>query len=227
MNRRKTFGAAALVIGALATGSAQDLASPAVYRDGPLPEVPFESMAVGGGEVMLELTVAVDGSVSLVRPLRITPSFAGPLIEAARTWRFDPAEEIVRPADRKPGERDRRPVESRVLVAAMIRPPTINAPTLGEGVQTISAAAPETPSPLSTTMPPFPVTAYSPGVVMIELRIDPNGTIVGTRVVRSAPPFDGAALDAAQQWTFDPARFRGIRSSALVYVIFAFPRPVV
>jgi TonB family protein len=223
----KGLGAGLMLVCALETASAQQLASPAVFRDGPLPAVPFDSMAIGGGQVFLELTVTDRGAVSLVRPLRVTRSFEGSLVDAARSWQFDPAEELVDPALRKPGERDTRPVESKVLVAAVYRPPTINAPTLGEPVQDVAAASLETPFPLSTTIPPFPATAYNPGLVMIELRLDPNGSVVGVRTVRSSPPFDGAALDAAQKWTFDPARFRGIRSTSLVYVIFAFPRPVV
>lgn len=227
MRYGKALGIGFLLIGAVGNASAQELASPAVYQAGALPDIPFNSMAVGGGEVMLELTVNAAGSVGLVRPLRITPSFAGPLVEATSTWRFAPAEVFLTAAERKPGDRDRRAVESRVLVAAMYRPPTLNSPTLGEPVQNISAATAEVPSPLSTTVPPFPATAYSPGVVMVELRIDPNGTVVASRVIQSAPPFDDAALAAAQQWKFDPARFRGTRSSSHVYVIFGFPRPVV
>jgi hypothetical protein len=111
-----------VLVCALATGSAQELTSPAVYRDGPLPQVPFDSMAVGGGQVFVELTVTDRGAVSLVRPLRVTASFVDPLVAAARTWLFDPAEELVDPALLKPGERDKRPVESKVLVAAIYRP---------------------------------------------------------------------------------------------------------
>ena len=227
MNRHRILIVAVLVACALESASAQQIASPAVYLEGELPAVPFFSMGVGGGEVILELTVTINGSVSAVRPLRVTPSFVEPLAEAARSWRFSPAEEFVPPAERRPGERDKRPIESKVLVAALIRPPTLNSPTFGEPVQDVSSPSLGTPFPLSTTVPPYPATAYSPGVTLVELRLDPSGVVIGARVVRSAPPFDDASLTAAGQWKFDPPRVRGVRSPSLVYVVFGFPRPVV
>lgn len=227
MKYSQAIGAGVVLVSVLEAGSAQELASPATYRDGPLPEVPFDSMAVGGGEVIVELIVRGNGSVASVRPLRVTASFVEPLVEAVRSWRFDPAQEFVDPADRRPGEPDRRPVESRVMVASVFRPPTFNAPTLGEPIRDVAAASAETPFPISTTMPPFPPLAYSPGAVLIELRIDSDGAVVGGRVMRSAPPFDSAALDASLLWKFRPARVRGIPSTSLVYIIFGFPRPVV
>lgn len=227
MKYSQAIGAGILLVSVLEAGPAQELASPAVYRDGALPEVPFDSTAVGGGEVIVELIVGSNGSVASIRPLRVTASFVEPLVQAVRSWRFDPAEEFVDPADRRQGERGRRPVESRVMVASVFRPPTINAPTLGEPIRDVAAASAEVPFPISTTMPPFPPLAYSPGAVLIELRIDSNGAVADGRVMRSSPPFDSAALGAAQLWKFRPARVRGIPSTSLVYIIFGFPRPVV
>jgi TonB family protein len=226
MRYRKALGIGLALLASLERASAQELASPAVYQSGALPDVPFHSMNVGGGEVLLEVTVTETGAVGLVRPLRVTPSFDGPLMEAVRSWRFVPAQVLIAAAERKPGGPDRRPVESKVLVGGWYRPPALYSGTLGEPTKDISSASPEAPSLLSSTMPPFPANAYSPGVVLVELRLDSNGTVTGSRVVQSAPPFDDAALSAAGQWKFDPPRFRGIRSNSAVYIIFGFPRPV-
>jgi len=51
--------------------------------------------------------------------------------------------------------------------------------------------------------------AGATGVVIIEARIEPDGTVGGTRVLRSVPMLDEAAVDAVQQWTFTPTLLNG------------------
>jgi TonB family protein len=64
-------------------------------------------------------------------------------------------------------------------------------------------------------------------VVLIEVRVDPNGSVVEATVRQTSPPFDDAALSAAGQWTFRPARVGGRAVTSLVYIMFACPMPVV
>ncbi len=45
--------------------------------------------------------------------------------------------------------------------------------------------------------------------MIIEARIEPDGTVGGTRVLRSVPMLDEAAVDAVQQWTFTPTLLNG------------------
>jgi protein TonB len=47
------------------------------------------------------------------------------------------------------------------------------------------------------------------GTVVIEIVIDEHGRVARTRIVRSVPPLDAAAIDAVLQWTFVPAQKRG------------------
>ncbi len=47
------------------------------------------------------------------------------------------------------------------------------------------------------------------GTVVIEIVIDERGQVVRTRVVRSVPLLDAAAVDAVRQWIFAPAEKRG------------------
>jgi TonB family protein len=63
-------------------------------------------------------------------------------------------------------------------------------------------------------------------VVLVEARVDGAGAVVGLKVMRSAPPFDEPAIDAARQWTFRPARLRGKPVTSLVYIMFGFQSPV-
>ncbi|MBI4486103.1 MAG: TonB family protein [Acidobacteria bacterium] len=199
--------------------------SPARYRAGTVPALPV--MALGGGQVFVELAISPEGRVAAVTPLRTTPPFTDLVVASVRDWQFAPAEEDM-PSDRATANlpRARAPVPSNVLVAAVFRPPALTGPTLGEIPKDVAAASADVAFPLTTTMPPFPPAAHDSGVVLLEVQVDGNGVVADVAVIRSAPPFDDAARTAARQWRFRPARVRSTPTSTLVYVLFGFPVPV-
>jgi len=47
------------------------------------------------------------------------------------------------------------------------------------------------------------------GVVILEARIEPDGTVSRARVLRSIPMLDDAAVDAVRQWEFTPTLVNG------------------
>ncbi len=47
------------------------------------------------------------------------------------------------------------------------------------------------------------------GVVIIEARIEPDGSVSETRILRSIPMLDDAAVDAVRQWKFTPTLLNG------------------
>jgi len=47
------------------------------------------------------------------------------------------------------------------------------------------------------------------GVVIIEATIGPGGKVTDTRVLRSIPLLDQAAIDAVKQWEFTPTTLNG------------------
>jgi TonB family protein len=187
-----------------------------------LPALPAN--VVGGGEVILEVTVGAGGQVTAVTPLRATPPFTELTTAAVRGWRFTPATDI---APARPGEpASRVAVESRVLVAAVFRPPALSGPTLGELPKDLATASARTPYPLTMVMPPFPPMASASGVVLLEANVDGRGEVTASTVIRSAPPFDGAAQAALSQWKFRPAQAGGAARVTRVYALFGFPVPV-
>ena len=198
--------------------------APAVYRSGPLPALPV--MALGGGEVVVEVTVSARGAVVAVRPLRVTVPYTESVVAAVKTWQFTPAEELLDPLTRAPGEPPTRTIESKVTVAALFRPPNVydNA-TLGEPFRDIDAPSGEAPFPISSVTPPFAPSARDGGVVLVEARVDESGEVEATAVKQSSPPFDEASLAAAQQWRFRPARVAGAPAAARVYLMFGFRVP--
>jgi TonB family protein len=198
------------------------------FKDGSLPSMSplggVAPLAVGGGEVMLEVTVGSAGDVRAIKLLRTTPPFAEVLETAVRTWRFIPA-----------SARESRPgsppadvaVESTVLVAGIFRAPTLNAPTIGEAPRDVASERDQTAFPvIKPDAPLYPPLAVSPGIVLIETTIDVDGRPSASRVIRSSPPFDQAALDAVQRWVFRAARIDGVSTPTFAYVVFGFPVPV-
>lgn len=190
------------------------------YRSGGLPGL--APQAVGGGEAIVEVTIDARGRVEKVTPIRTTPPFTEMLIDSVRSWSFQPAtDDPVGPDGKRQG---RRPVASKVLVAALYRAPTLLTPTLGEQPATVAAASPDVAFPSNTSVPPYPPRAQFGGVVLIEARVAANGAVT-PRVIGGGSPFDSAAMQAARQWRFFPARVRD-EAETYAYLIFGFPQPV-
>jgi protein TonB len=57
--------------------------------------------------------------------------------------------------------------------------------------------------------PPIALASGVQGVVIIEARIEPDGTVGEAQILRSIPLLDEAALDAVRQWQFTPTLLNG------------------
>jgi TonB family protein len=192
--------------------------TPASYLRGPMPALP--TLVVGGGEVLLEVTVGARGSVTAVRTLRSTEPYTDLVISAVKSWEFAPAQEPIDRINRGPG----RPIESKILVAAVFRPPSLMlGATLGEPAKGIEAPSGETPVPLSTSTPSYPPNARDGGVVLTEVTVNGAGVVTEASVRHSASPFDDAALAASRLWRFQPARGAAV---ARAYLLFGFQVPI-
>ena len=47
------------------------------------------------------------------------------------------------------------------------------------------------------------------GTVVLEATIGPDGKVIDTRVIKSVPLLDQAAIDAVQQWEYTPTMQKG------------------
>ena len=209
---------AAVVVAALAVltpvpAAAQADIQPARCIDGAIPALP--PLAASGGDVMLSVAVSASGAVGTVDVLRTTPPFAAAVTAAVRTWRFSPA------LDGK-----RMPMDARVLVDVVVGAPSLNVPTVGTPPRDVSAPDTRVPVPAQASAPPYPVNARAGGTALVEARVDPTGHVVGVTSLRSSPPFDEVAMDAARMWTFRPAQGADAPPSTYVYLLFVFRQPV-
>jgi TonB family protein len=60
------------------------------------------------------------------------------------------------------------------------------------------------------------------GVVILEARIDENGNVSDTRILRSVPLLDQAAVDAVKQWQYTPTLLNGVAVPVVMTVTVNF-----
>ena len=204
----------AIVLASSAPAFAQADIEPARFVSGSIPRMP--PLAAAGGDVALSVAVSATGTVSAVDVLRSAPPFTDPVVDAVRTWKFSPALDP-----------NRKPIDTHVLVDAVVGAPSLNVPTVGTPPRDVTAPDARVPFPAQTAAAAYPVNARTEGTVLVETRVDPTGHVVGVTAVRSAPPFDAAAMDAVRSWTFRPAQGNGVPPSTYVYVLVVFRQPVV
>jgi TonB family protein len=155
--------------------------------------------------------------------VRSTPPFTQMLIDSVDGWRFAPATDD--PIGRDDMPEGRRNVPAKVIVAAVYRAPTLVGPTQGQLPVDVAVPSADVAFPSLTPEPVFPPDAQFGGVVMIEALVSPAGAVTIARVIKSAPPFDRPALDAARRWRFRPPRIGG-STETYAYLIFGFPQPI-
>ncbi len=210
----KPLAAVLSVVALTVSVLAQADIEPARFLDGSLPGVPV--MMTAGADVIVSAAVSDTGRVTAVDVLRATPPFTNDVVTAVRSWRFTPALDS-----------DRKPMATHVIVDAVARPPSLNTPTIGTPPKDVASPDNRVPFPAQTQIPSYPVNARAEGTVLIEARVDSTGHVVGVTALRSAPPFDAAALDTARAWTFRPAQGPNVPSSTYAYLVFVFRQPIV
>jgi TonB family protein len=199
--------------------------TPALFQSGTVPTLPVISADVGGGEVLLEVTIDRTGAIGAIRPLRETATFTERMTEAVRTWRLKPAERDIPTAQRKPGGPLTERVDTKVLIAGVFRRPAVIGLTLGEPVKDVAAASADVPYPTLVVPPAYPPSALSPGVVLVEVRVNAIGAVSDAKIRLSAPGFDEVALSTARQWKFRPAKSAGASAPTVAYIVFGFAVP--
>ena len=81
------------------------------------------------------------------------------------------------------------------------------------------------PTKTKDVKPVYPAvaqTARVQGTVIIEATIGANGKVLNTKILRSVPMLDQAALDAVKQWEYTPTRLNGVPVPVVMTVTVAF-----
>jgi protein TonB len=86
----------------------------------------------------------------------------------------------------------------------------------------------ELPEAVERTKPEYPAAARGTGVsgtVMVQALVLADGTVGDTRIVKSIPPLDAAAVSCVRQWKFKPARNNEGPTAVWVGVPIRFEAP--
>lgn len=87
------------------------------------------------------------------------------------------------------------------------------------------ADLPVTPVKIADARPAYPEVAraaHLDGTVILEAVLDTTGRVTQLRVIKSAPMFDQAALDAVRQWRYTPSLYGGHPVSVLMTITVRF-----
>lgn len=82
-----------------------------------------------------------------------------------------------------------------------------------------------TPRLIRRVEPEYPLIAVSAqieGMVILEATVDARGAVTDTRVLRSHPALDQAAVNAVQQWRYEPLRLNGVAQPFVLTVTVSF-----
>lgn len=81
------------------------------------------------------------------------------------------------------------------------------------------------PKKVKDARPVYPAEAQEArvqGVVILEARVDENGNISHTHVLRSIPLLDQAAIDSVMQWQYEPTLMNGVAVPVIMTVTVNF-----
>jgi protein TonB len=81
------------------------------------------------------------------------------------------------------------------------------------------------PDKLVDVRPLYPMIAQQArvqGVIILEARIEADGTVSSARVLRSIPLLDQAAIDAVRQWQFTPTLLNGVPIPVIMTTTVSF-----
>jgi TonB family protein len=169
-------------------------------------------------QVQCQLLFAVDvdaaGVVAGVDAVCREPLLTTVFTRSIERWRFDAA------------TANGVPVASRVLVAAVLRPPFLTNMGPCEPPAGACDLPSELPAPTAVVMPAYPPLALGDELVVVEVEVDAEGRVGAARAVGRTTSFDDAALDAARGWHFRPAESDGDLVPSVAYLVFAFEEPV-
>ncbi|HEY0872373.1 MAG TPA: M56 family metallopeptidase [Vicinamibacterales bacterium] len=170
-------------------------------------------MAGGGASVRFQSTPIENTNFVVNRDPQLSEAIRAAAIgienaafESIRQWRYEPpaAAPLAFPVTIVIAERG-----AIGGAGAMLPPPT--QPIDAEGAIRVGGNI-KTPTKIKDVRPVYPELALAAkvaGMVVLEIRVGPDGNVEDARVLRSIPLLDQAAIDAVMQWRFVPTRLNG------------------
>ena len=175
------------------------------------PVYPEAERAAGReGSVIVEITIGTEGAVADAKLLSQTASpFNEPALAAVRQWRYTPTLLNGQPVE----------VHMTVTVKFALGPDPNQSQRVRAG-----GSVPE-PKLLKRVEPVYPPDALAAGVsgmVILDLVIGKDGSVIDAKVLRPVPMFEAAAVAAVRQWKYTPSSLNGEPVEVLLIVTIHF-----
>ncbi len=184
------------------------------------------------GVVIIEATIDTAGYISAAHVLRGIPMLDAAALDAVRQWQFQPtmlngaAVPVIMTVTVN-FSLDRGPASSSATELAPPPPPPPPPPA-----ELVNGQAPvrvggniKPPRKTKDVRPNYPADALAArvqGVVILQATIDQAGNVVGARVLYSQPMLDQAAVEAVNQWQFEPTLVNGVPVPVIMTVTVNF-----
>lgn len=176
---------------------------------------PYPTQALFGDTVLMDALVDQDGKLTDLRVASGSSPFVEAALDAVRTWTFSPSRSDGRAAGNRIGIVFQFP-------QSFLRPATSKERTYGEP---FANSADRGALPSAIVEPDYPLTGNAGYSVILYEYVDSQGRIKSTYTLRGAESLTAAAVNAAQQWQFVPARQAGKTTDSAVIVVVTFRRP--
>jgi len=167
------------------------------------------------GVVVLSVTTDVQGKVSAVKVLRSVPLLEQSAFDAVKQWVYEPVLVQGKP----------QPSVFQVTLTFKLVDKEKKAVTVGgtEAVRAVGDVNP--PKLIKEVAPVYPEIAKQAaieGVVILEATTNIYGRVIDTKILRSIPLLDQAAIKAVKQWVYEPVKIGGEPKGIIFTVTVAF-----
>jgi TonB family protein len=230
-----TLCAAALLVPAVTFAQQpvpiQDVTKAPVRTKYVAPVYPREAQSARvSGTVVIEAVIGPDGIVKDAKILRSIALLDEPALAAVRQWEYTPTTlngqpvPVIMTVSVNFTLRDRRGMSAPVTAMSPSAVPP--EPVLLKGKEVLriggNVKAPERVKYVQPVYPADMLADHVSGIVIIEAIIDETGHVAQTKVLRSVPGFDQAAVDAVMQWEYTPTLLNGLAVPVLMTVTVNF-----
>jgi len=171
------------------------------------------------GIVTLGVSLDATGAVQNVAVIRDVPPLTAAAQLGLQNWTFSPA------------VKNGKSVPGNLRVHIVFNPFNPGDTGIGEGSEASggdgngSGGDFQPARLLTAAYALYPVNTVASGTVVVEVKVDAGGGVQEARVLKGLGALAGAATQAAKNWAFAPATYKGNAVQSVVPVVFVFASP--
>jgi protein TonB len=183
------------------------------------------------GVVIIEATIDTVGNISSAHVLRSIPMLDQAALDAVRQWQFEPtllngaAVPVIMTVTVN-FTLDRGPASSSATELAPPPPPPPAPAELVNGQEPVRVGGnvkpPRKVRDVRPNYPPDALAGRVQGVVILQATIDQFGNVASASVLHGPPMLTEAAVEAVNQWQFEPTQLNGVVVPVIMTVTVNF-----